>query len=305
MFTIPSSWELASLVCKLLVYLGTACIAGGSFCLWRFSDGRRQTVQQNLVYVLSGALVGFQAVVFNFLIQVGLINDKGLVGMFDWDMASLLIDTQLGDVTFFRLTGFVLALIGSLVFLRKANQATRPPTQGFFTLTVAVAATALLCISTSFRMAGHVSVLSVTAQVAIVIHVIVFSIWIGSLYPLYRLTLSNEPESLRFTLKRFGDDAIGILLLLVLSGTLMLLQVLQQPAELISSAYGISLLSKLLLVLALVGVAAINKLYLVPQLVSATAIVKLRRSIRYEMLLASLILLLTSYLSTIIGPMEH
>ena len=111
MFMLPSSWELASLVCKLLLYFGAASIAGGSLCLWQFSDGRRGTVHGNLIYMISGALIGFQAVILNFLLQVGLVNDDGISGMFDWSMAAILLDTQLGDVTFYRLAGFVLALI--------------------------------------------------------------------------------------------------------------------------------------------------------------------------------------------------
>jgi len=76
-----SSWEVASLVCKLLLYFGTASIAGGSLCLWQFSDGRRSTVRSNLAYMISGAVLGFQAVILNFLIQVGLVNDDGIAGM--------------------------------------------------------------------------------------------------------------------------------------------------------------------------------------------------------------------------------
>jgi putative copper export protein len=53
------------------------------------------------------------------------------------------------------------------------------------------------------------------------------------------------------------------------------------------------------------GVAGINKLMLVPRIVSEGNTVKLRASIRYEMLVATMILLMTSYLSTVIGPPEH
>ncbi len=119
---LPTSWELASLVCKLLLYFGAASIAGGSLCLWQFTDGQRSTAQGNLIYMISGAVLGFQAVILNFLIQVGLINNDGISGMFDWSMASLLLETQLGDVTLYRLTGFVLVLGTTLFFFHKIRQ---------------------------------------------------------------------------------------------------------------------------------------------------------------------------------------
>jgi putative copper resistance protein D len=65
------------------------------------------------------------------------------------------------------------------------------------------------------------------------------------------------------------------------------------------------LLLKLTLVLVILGVAAMNKLMLVPVLISSGSIVKLQRSIRYELAIAVVILVATSYLSTIVGPAEH
>ena len=101
MFSFPTTWEFASLVCKLFLYFGAASIAGGSLCLWLYSDGSRRTVERNLLYIMLGSLLGFQAVIANFLIQIGLVNNHGLIAMFDWTMASLLLDTPLGDMSAF------------------------------------------------------------------------------------------------------------------------------------------------------------------------------------------------------------
>jgi putative copper resistance protein D len=302
MSSIPTSWELASLVCKFLIYIGVASIAGGSYCLWQFSDRSKLSLHRILSYILIGSLIGFQGVVANFLIQVGLINDNGFAGMFDWGMASLLLGAQLGDVTLYRLIGFVIVLLSCLFSLRRVTHLTRAPNQNFYGLIIAIHFFALLVISSSFRLAGHVSVLSIVPQIGIVIHVTAFALWIGSLYPLYKFTESSDLNFLRLIMKRFGDYAIVILALLVASGLIMILELLESPSELISSPYGWAFLSKLSLVVIIVGIAAANKLIFVPIIATQTDTRKLASSIRWEMLIASLILMLTSYFSTIVGP---
>lgn len=304
-FILPSYWEFASLVCKFFLYAGTASIAGGSLCAWQFSEGRRLTLGSNLAYIIFGALLGFHAVVLNFLIQIGIINDSGFAGMLDWDMASLLLETTLGDVTFFRLAGFALALVSSSLLLRKLNQLAQPPGLGFFRILTSLNLLALLLLANSFKVAGHVSVLNLTAQAAIMLHVLAFATWVGCLYPLLRLIGNSELASLQHAMKRFGDIAVVILGVLVVAGVLMLLQLLDSPAELISTAYGNLLIAKLLLVVAMMSLAAANKLLLVPRIVVQNSAEKLRVYIRFEILLATAILMLTSYLSTIIGPPIH
>ena len=70
-------------------------------------------VERNLLYIMLGSLLGFQAVIANFLIQIGLVNDDGLIAMFDWTMASLFLDTALGEVSVAGLLGFGIAFIAS------------------------------------------------------------------------------------------------------------------------------------------------------------------------------------------------
>ena len=294
-----SSWELASLVCKLLVYFGAASIAGGSLCLRLYSDGHRQTVHTLLVYINLGAMLGFQAVLANFFIQVGLVNDDGLAAMFDWSMASLLLDTQLGDVTFFRLAGFVAVILSNWLFLRKARQLNQPPDRISLLILHGVA---LLAVAFSFTLAGHVSVLSITARVAVILHFSAFACWIGSLFPLLLLTRSVDLEFMHWTMRRFGNNALVIVLILAVAGVLMLIEVIASPSEFVTTAYGLSLLLKLGLVLTILGVAGLNKRLLVPAIISESSGAKLRKSIRVEMAVATLILLLTAYFSTIIGP---
>ena len=302
MFSVPTSWELTSLVCKLLLYFGAASIAGGSLCLWLYNNGKRQFFEKVISYIMLGAFLGFLGTLVNYFVQVGLINARGLTGMFDWDMASLLLETQLGEVTYMRLTGFILAFISSLIFFRKA---VRLPQQSFYRLLLGVQGIAFLFVAFSFTKAGHVSVLTGIARTAVVFHLYAFSAWIGSLFPLLLLTNSTELNLLKKLMQQFGDNALGIVIILAGMGALMLLELLDNPAELYTTPYGWVFLLKLFLVLVTLSVAVINKLVLVPAIVNSASALRLRRSIRVEMVAITLVLIATSYLSTIVGPAGH
>ena len=302
MFSVPTSWELTSLVCKLLLYFGAASIAGGSLCLWLYNNGKRQFFEKVISYIMLGAFLGFLGTFVNYFVQVGLINARGLTGMFDWDMASLLLETQLGEVTYMRLTGFILAFISSLIFFRKA---VRLPQQSFYRLLLGVHGIAFLFVAFSFTKAGHVSVLTGIARTAVVFHLYAFSAWIGSLFPLLLLTNSTELNLLKKLMQQFGDNALGIVIILAGMGALMLLELLDNPAELYTTPYGWVFLLKLFLVSVTLSVAVINKLVLVPAIVNNASALRLRRSIRVEMVAITLVLIATSYLSTIVGPAGH
>jgi len=302
MFSVPTSWELTSLVCKLLLYFGAASIAGGSLCLWLYNNGKRQFFEKVISYIMLGAFLGFLGTLVNYFVQVGLINARGLTGMFDWDMASLLLETQLGEVTYMRLTGFILAFISSLIFFRKV---VRLPQQSFYRLLLGVHGIAFLFVAFSFTKAGHVSVLTGIARTAVVFHLYAFSAWIGSLFPLLLLTNSTELNLLKKLMQQFGDNALGIVIILAGMGALMLLELLDNPAELYTTPYGWVFLLKLFLVLVTLSVAVINKLVLVPAIVNNASALRLRRSIRVEMVAITLVLIATSYLSTIVGPAGH
>ena len=305
MSVIPNSWELASLFCKLFIYFGAAAIVGGSLCLWLYNDGSRRTVQSNLRYITLGAFVGFNGALLYFFIQVGMVAGSGISGMFDWGMVSIFLDTQLGDTTFFRLAGFVIVFIAGLFFLQKITGLDRPPVLVFYKLLNTINLAAFLLILFSFRLSGHVSVLTPIAKLAIAFHFFAFAAWIGSLYPLHKLTYVEDLEFLQRVMKKFGDNAIGIVLVLIVAGGFMLLELFHSLEEVFTTAYGRTLFIKLFLVLVIFSIAALNKFRFTPAIRSDMGAQYLRRSIRLEAAVAILILVVTSYFSTIVGPPDH
>lgn len=313
-FVSPNSWELISLICKLGLYLGLCAQAGCLVNLAFYNDGSRRTTQGLLRYGLLGSVLGFKAVLLNYLVQVGMINANGVAGMFDWAMIQLLLDTPQGESTLWRLLGFTLALLTAVWALQFLAGLRKPPTSQQMRLILLPLIFALLIQAGSFQMSGHVAVLGTSGQLAIALHVMAFAYWIGSLLPLYWLSLHQSGKQLQWHMARFGDHARLILLVLLLAGGLMLWQLLHSPSELLQTPYGLSLLLKLLLVAGLMAIAAHNRFALVPQLVPAlesdttqsdAARLRLRSSIKMEMLLALAILAVTAYLSTLVGPMDH
>lgn len=306
-FLVPDFWETLSLACKIAVYYGLASVAGGNLFLVLYSDGSRDTTARVFLYCGLGALLGFQGAGLSFLVQVGQINGAGLSGMFDLPMSRMLMDTQLGDVTLYRLLGFGVAFATSAYGFIAIQRFNRPPQPMFYRRLFTISCFALMGLSLSFRLIGHVSVLSPTAQLAIAIHVLSFGFWIGILYPLYILSGIPNLEFVQVQLRKFGRHAAVLLLFLGAAGGLLLWELFHSWSEFTSSPYGLSVLTKLALVLGILGVAALNKFKLVPAVVEPQGIFAFRKSLRLEACLALLILLVTAYFSTVIGPanMDH
>lgn len=303
---VPNSWELASLVCKFLFYIGAAASLGSAVSLCLYHDGRRATVHRLMLYQLIGGLIGFHAVLINFLVQVGLANNSGLAGAFDWFMAEILLDTPLGDLSFLRLAGFALVITNSVFFLRRLASLNTSPPLGFYRRAFTLVGIGFILLLISFRLGGHVSVLSTSVQLALAVHFTCFAIWIGNLYPLWVASAAEDRGSLQFTLRRFGDHAVFFVGLLLIAGLWLTLNLVNSPLELIETSYGRALSIKLLLVVGILGIAAINKIRLVPVLLERNGVGNFQKSLRLEIVVATALLLATAWLSTVVGPaMAH
>jgi putative copper resistance protein D len=302
MFPALVSWDIASLISKLLWYLAVICVAGGSFSLWLIGDNTRRFLVRNLYYVLSGSIIGFHGVLVYFLIQVGIANDSGLAGMVDWPMVSFFLGTSIGEASLFRMAILLALIVAQLVALTYLNRRQKPPTQSFFRLLYRFNAGCLLALCLSLQVTGHVAPLSLIPRLALVLHVLAVSLWIGTLYPLRRVTLDFDSEQTQDIMHRFGNWAFAIVGVLLISAVIMAIQLISSTSEIIQSPYGLSLLAKVSFVCGLLTLAALNRWRLVPNLHKAGYMVRLRTSITTEMALAMVILTITVYLSTIVGP---
>ncbi|OFE12545.1 hypothetical protein PHACT_04840 [Pseudohongiella acticola] len=309
-----SLWDIAVLLAKWLSYLAMLAIPGAVFVAWlcRQLSGDRPDVDRRVLshLLLPATVLGILATSAFFLFQVGAINQRGAGGMFDPVIAQILAQSSLGDGLRWRLAGFFLALLAAGQWYIAKSVSTATARSGILSasVTVALAAGAVLCISLSFAVLGHVSQLTLVSRLMLVLHITAICLWTGSFVPLYLLSrpeVSGRPEADRQSLQRlmvlFGQSAWVVLCALFLSGLWLTWQLVDSPGALVTTAYGQLLTLKLLLVAGLLGLSARHKFMLVPQLM-LTGALRLRRSIAGQIGLTILILLVTAVFTTLTGP---
>jgi len=330
-----SGWELVILLSKSLTYLAMLAIPGVlmvHFLLQR-ADPQSESVlspvfhrQLLLHYLMPAFILGTVSLCLFFLAQVGAVNQQGVAGMFDQDMAAIMATTALGDGVQWRLFGFMLAaLAAGLMFLWLKTP--RAGQHGHWPITVLLIVATVL-FAWSFAVLGHTSVLGLTARIAVVLHLMSVGVWVGALIPLWLLCRVAERHAglkivrsdqaadactedgmqlLTRIMEEFGRTGWCFIALLLLSGIYLLLSVLGAPGELLNSVYGRLLLAKMIAVGGLMALGACNKFRLVPALRDTgqypANVLRLRRSIQGEMGLTVLILLLVASFTTAFGPM--
>lgn len=298
-----NAWELAALLSKLLIYLSVIAPAGALVTLYLGREAGPAAIRSSsrahiLAYALVAMVTGLLAVCLFFLLEVGAINQQGLAGMLDRELAVIMAGTALGDGTRLRLLGFSLLLLALLSRVLPLFRMV----PGHRRWTVSFALAGLLLLAASFARYGHVVNLPWPASIAIILHYLAIAYWIGSLYPLYALCRREPAEQLQPLMEQFGRIARLWLVVLLLSGVYLLWQLTEGFSNLLDSTYGWLLLGKLLLVSGLMGLGALNRYRLVPGLTAAGGKQRLQRSIALEMLLALPILLLTVLATTLFGP---
>jgi putative copper resistance protein D len=287
-----SLWDVAGVGTKALVYGATLCAAGGVFfeC---YGAPLISATQQGCIRRWVGLCVGVAVVASAARLAViaGSMDD-GWAGMFDGAMLGLVLQGGEARATGIRILG--LALIGVGVW-----RALRP-------MTLVAAFAGAVVASTSFAWIGHAwAARNGGLSIALLgIHLAGVALWVGALMPL--LVVGREGDLQRFAgiARRFGEVAVHGVLLLLLAGGLVLTTLLAHVTELWSTDYGRLMCVKLAGVASLLGAAAWNKLRLTPRLQNHDhrAFQSLVRSIKIEMVLAALILIVTATLTSLVGP---
>lgn len=315
-------WDLASVISKALMYTGILAIAGGMLVLWIYHPWlakRHQPASQIIsrTFLLPAALAGLLATCMLFLIQIGSVNQRGIAGMFDPLMGSIMMDTELGVALRWRLGGFMLALFALLPLILPGY-----PFQYLAArrLSVLMTLAATACFAAAVALVGHASAVSRWAELLAAVHLLAIACWAGALYPLYLLLVhasdapreadSNPALDVATVLHRFGVYGWAMLGLMLLTGAGLIWLLKGGVFTLMDNLHGQLLLIKILLVAGMMVLGALHKFRWVPRLLSLaqqgetarSMCLTLARSIRLETLLAVLVLLLTATLTSITGP---
>ena len=286
-------WLYATWLIKVFLYFGSIFVIGGAFCyflLGRYIDINRTILK----YITLGAGLGSFSSVFGFFILIGSFANIGLSGMWDINYINILINTATGYIYIIRAVSF-LALL--LLMLFKLNRGTTQVSKIEGTIFVIL----LIPIIISFSQLGHITQLTLFAQFLLSIHVLVMSLWMGSLYPLWKTSQLLNGIPLEERMHLFGRIAAFIVGILVLSGLSVALLLIKDIETLFYTSYGQGFMIKILFVLSILVLAAFNKWYFTPRLQEPKFAKKLGYAILFEMLLGLSVLLTTGYITTVVG----
>jgi copper transport protein len=97
------------------------------------------------------------------------------------------------------------------------------------------------------------------------LHAVGLAYWIGALIPL-AATVRQAPAHALPVVRRFSTGALIAVAVLTLAGILLAAIQVEAPANLTGTDYGLVLIAKTSIVVALLGLAALNRLWLTPAL---------------------------------------
>ena len=285
----PDFWEVASIVLKFLLYLGTLGSAG--LVLARLVFGPETGLlhgpmsRQATGLALLALIAGGQG----FLLR-GAAMAGDASGMADPEMLGLLWQNPPGTRLLLLASGLLLVLAGL-----------RAPRIGLW-----IAAAGGFLALWSFAWIGHVPDAGpVWLEALLVLHLAAAAFWIGILSPLRRLADAPADLSAAAALgHRFGRIAAVTVPVLIAAGLVMAWRLLGDVSALRTTGYGLTLLAKIVAVAVLLGAAAHNKLRFVPGMRRGepAAAARLRRSIAVEWIAVCAILLVTATLTTVQNP---
>jgi putative copper resistance protein D len=275
---------LLAVVIKAIDY-GTALLAMGGvlFAVVFAKTAEPSVLRLARTIAVGAALLGLAVLALRFGIRAARISGMGFEGATDPMMLGFVWQSPLGTAAIWRVGG-ELAILAILL-----------PPMGQW-----IALAGSLAVAISFAQVGHIFG-DPRAAALLVLHLLMAAFWVGALLPLRRA--AQRPEGVGL-LHQFGNLAAYAVALLVAAGIALAWLLSGSWGALLGTAYGLGLLTKVLIVAALLGLAALNKVRLVPALRAEDpgAIRALRRSISVEMLAVVLILLATAAVTSVATP---
>ena len=279
-------WAITAIIAKAVGYGAALLAMGGPLFVLVFRSSSNDVRQLARKVAVIAALIGLAVLALRFGIRAARISGMGLSGAVDPMMLGFVWDSPLGAAAIWRGAGELL-VVALLI-------------RGIVGLSAGLIGALLIAVSYTF--VGHsLGDPSWLLASLLTLHLLAAAFWIGALLPLRHAV--GQPEGARL-LHRFGNVASLTVALLVVVGLIFAWLMTGSFSNLLSTAYGKTLLAKLGVVSGLMALAALNKLRFVPALASGTpaAVPHLRRSIQIEAIAVLLILMATATLTSITTP---
>jgi copper resistance protein D len=278
-------WTVINPMLKATLYLASFGSVGSFLFSLYF---RRQLSEQQQFYCVrlsrKSALIG---IIVSLLLILSVAGNLGgdLTSVIDLLMLKLAIESKSG-------IGYLTAFVGFIVLVLAHKKKAEPQK-----VTLLIGSVAVLF---SFTFAGHSLLGGVLTQSLLMVHLFCIAFWLGSFLPFRWICLQPDTSNLNSLAHRFGVLAVFHVGLLFISGITYAYALLGDLNLVFTTSYGNVLLIKIVLVSLLLSLAALNKFKLVSLLGKnpKQGVRQFKSSVQFEIVLALLILLASSILTT-------
>lgn len=285
--------SLFSITSKLMLYIGALFASGTVIYLIVFDTSKARSSFNGRQKTGLFAMIGLISAMTSYALAGARLTGE-LAGAFDQEMLGILWQTPVGTALLLRVLGFAIIIVG--LYSGKFSKS--------------LMAIGCLVVLGSFTQIGHVAdIPNFLFQALLLTHLMGIAIWVGILFPLYRL--SSDPAQIKTTEEiahRFGRLAVLFVPILLIAGGWLAYQLVNPLTNLFTTGYGQTLLIKVVIVAGLLGLAAANKLRFVPALRAGDCNVlkHLKYSVLIEIIFVAFILFTTAVLTSVLTlPEAH
>jgi copper transport protein len=279
-------WPAVASVARSLFLAGAMVVAGGAIFLLVFHRNDRAAWRRLRPIASMAALGASIAAVLSVGLQGALIAGAGSNALFNGAVWHLGTESTRGTAAGVAIIGLVLTAFAISRSLR------------------GLAIVGIATIIASFALSGHAATAMprYVAVPVLLLHAACAAFWLGSFMPL--LADLDNRDAAATIFHRFSWRALVIVPVLLLAGLVLAILQVRNLDALPATNYGITLMLKLALVAMLLTIALVNRRILTPRLAAGRpeAFAWLRVTIRAELVLGFLILVMTAILSQTIPP---
>jgi putative copper resistance protein D len=283
----PVTW--ISIGVKALVYATTLLAAGSVLTLLTLRSLPAREVRSLKWLAVFCAVVAAVMSLARLPLRASFLMGGTWQGATEPMMLAMVWDSPLGNSVAIRLIGLGLILL--IVVPGRAGRG--------------LAGLGAIMVAVSFVFRGHaLEDPRLLLGPLITLHILGLAFWIGGLAPLYRSAGGANAQNTAAIAHEFGRNAVWVVGVLTIVGALTLWILTGNIFAALVTPYGQFFAMKLALFAAVMGFAALNKLRLTPALLrgESGAALKLRQSVRLEVVLIGAILLVTAATTTLSAP---
>ena len=263
--------------------------AGVAMFLWLFGASLVRSASTIRSLGVSAAVVGGLLTLAHHLVQPARMTGS-FSGMFDGSLQALLLTSDVGATNALRILGLVMLVLGLL----KPNR-----------LGEAVSLIWATLVIVSFGLMGHTAAHDQrwVLVTLLVVHLLIIGFWFGALLPLYLAAARETIGNSALVIENFSAIAKWLVPAIFAAGLGMSILLLESFNNL-WSAYGASLLTKVVGFTVLMGLASLNKWRYGPAIVAGdvAALRGLQRSVVAEWGLIVAVLVVTAVMTGLFSP---